>query len=134
MDEQARFEQGMAVRRAVLGDAHVDKAQAAGNEFTAEFQDLITRYAWGEIWTRPGLSRHTRSLLVIATMVALNRPEELRLHLRASLNNGVTREEIKEVLLQCAIYCGVPAANSAFHLAESLFDELDQRAGAEKES
>ena len=134
MDEQARFEQGMAVRRAVLGDAHVDKAQAAGNEFTAEFQDLITRYAWGEIWTRPGLSRHTRSLLVIATMVALNRREELLLHLRASLNNGVTREEIKEVLLQCAIYCGMPAANSAFHIAESLFDELDQRAGAEKES
>jgi 4-carboxymuconolactone decarboxylase len=125
MDDHARFEAGMSVRRAVLGDAHVDKAQASADQFSAEFQDLITRYAWGEIWTRPGLPRPTRSLLVIAMMVALNRSEELRLHLRASINNGVTREEIKEVLLQCAIYCGVPAANSAFHLAQTVFEELD---------
>jgi 4-carboxymuconolactone decarboxylase len=125
MDDQARFAAGMGVRRGVLGDEHVDKAQASADEFSAEFQDLITRYAWGEIWTRPGLPRPTRSLLVIAMLVALNRNEELRLHLRASLNNGVTREEIKEVLLQCAIYCGVPAANSAFHLAQTLFEELD---------
>jgi 4-carboxymuconolactone decarboxylase len=117
----------MSVRRAVLGNEHVEKAQAAANEFTVEFQDLITRYAWGEIWTRPGLPRHTRSLLVISMMVAQNRAEELRLHLRASVNNGVTRDEIKEVLLQCAIYCGVPAANSAFHLAQSVFAELDGR-------
>jgi 4-carboxymuconolactone decarboxylase len=127
MDERARFDAGMAVRREVLGAEHVEKAQAAANAFQAEFQDLITRYAWGEIWTRPGLSRHTRSLLVIAMMVALNRPEELRLHLRAAFNNGVTRDEIKEVLLQCAIYCGVPAANSAFRLAQDLFDEMDRQ-------
>lgn len=134
MDERARFEEGMSVRRAVLGDEHVEKAQAAANEFTAEFQELITRYAWGEIWTRPGLTRHVRSLLVIAIMVALNRMEELRLHLRASRNNGVTHDEIKEVLLQCAIYCGVPAANSAFHLAQSVFDELDMQSKAPEES
>src|SRR6516165_6833 len=127
MDDQTRFAVGTEVRRAVLGDEHVDKSQASTDQFTAEFQDLITRYAWGEIWTRPGLPRPTRSLLVIAILVALNRGEELRLHLRASINNGVTREEIKEVLLQCAIYCGVPAANSAFHLAQSVFDELDGR-------
>ncbi len=127
MDDQARFAAGTGVRRAVLGDEHVDTAQASADQFSAEFQDLITRYAWGEIWTRPGLPRPTRSLLVIAMMVALNRNEELRLHLRASINNGVTREEIKEVLLQCAIYCGVPAANSAFHTAQSVFEELDRR-------
>jgi 4-carboxymuconolactone decarboxylase len=126
MDDQARFAAGTGVRRAVLGDEHVDMAQASADQFSAEFQDLITRYAWGEIWTRPGLPRPTRSLLVIAMMVALNRSEELRLHLRASINNGVTREEIKEVLLQCAIYCGVPAANSAFHTAQSVFEELDR--------
>ena len=122
------------MRRTVLGDEHVKKAQRATNEFNAEFQDLITRYAWGEIWTRRGLPRSTRSLLVIAIMVALNRSEELRLHLRASVNNGVTRDEIKEVLLQCAIYCGVPAANSAFHLAQSVFDELDGRSESREES
>jgi 4-carboxymuconolactone decarboxylase len=127
MDDESRFAAGMGVRRAVLGDEHVDKAQASADQFSAEFQDLITRYAWGEIWTRPGLARPTRSLLVIAILVALNRGEELRLHIRASINNGVTREEIKEVLLQCAIYCGVPAANSAFHIAQSLFDELDRQ-------
>jgi 4-carboxymuconolactone decarboxylase len=125
MDDEARFAAGMSVRRAVLGDEHVDKAQASADPFSAEFQDLITRYAWGEIWTRPGLPRPTRSLLVIAILVALNRTEELRMHLRASINNGVTREEIKEVLLQCAIYCGVPAANSAFHIAQTTFEELD---------
>ena len=96
---------------------------------TEEFQDLITRYAWGEIWTRPGLPRHTRSLLTIAMMVALNRAEELKLHLRAAANNGVSRDEIKEVLLQTAIYCGVPAANSAFHLAQEVFGELDAVGG-----
>ena len=117
MDERERHAAGMKTRREVLGDAHVDKAEATKTAFNQEFQDLLTRYAWGEIWTRPGLSRHTRSLLTIAIMVALNRPEELRLHLRAAGNNGVTHQEIKEVLLHCAVYCGVPAANSAFHLA-----------------
>jgi 4-carboxymuconolactone decarboxylase len=117
MDERERYERGLEVRRAVLGDAHVDAALARRTALTHDFQDLLTRYAWGEIWDRPGLPRHTRSLLTIAMLVALNRPEELRLHLRAARNNGVTPDEIKEVLLQAAIYCGVPAANSAFHLA-----------------
>jgi 4-carboxymuconolactone decarboxylase len=130
MDERERHDAGMVVRRAVLGDAHVDRAQANLNPHNEEFQDLITRYAWGEVWTRPGLPRHTRSLLTIAMMVALNRAEELRLHLRAAANNGVSREEIKEVLLQTAIYCGVPAANSAFHLAQEVFAAMDQEAGA----
>jgi 4-carboxymuconolactone decarboxylase len=125
MDDRDRHAQGMAVRRAVLGDAHVERAVANTNDFNQDFQDLITRYAWGEIWTRAGLPRHTRSLVVIATLVALNRTEELRMHVRAAFNNGVTRDEIKEVLLQSAIYCGVPAANSAFHAAEQVFAEMD---------
>ena len=125
MDEHERYATGMKVRRAVLGDAHVDRSLANRNAFSEEFQELITRYAWGEIWTRPGLPRHTRSLIAVALMVALNRGDELRLHLRAAANNGVSRDEIKETLLQCAIYCGVPAANSAFHLAQELFAEID---------
>jgi 4-carboxymuconolactone decarboxylase len=120
MDERERHNAGMQVRKDVLGDEHVKRAQAATNDFDADFQDLITRYAWGEIWTRPGLPRHTRSLLTIGLMVALNRGEELRLHLRAAANNGVTPEEIREVLLHCAIYCGVPAANAAFHAAKEV--------------
>jgi 4-carboxymuconolactone decarboxylase len=126
MDESERHDQGLTVRRAVLGDAHVDRALARKNAFSGEFQELITRYAWGEVWTRPGLPRHTRSLLTVALLVALNRGEEFRLHVRAAFNNGVTREQIKEVLLQCAIYCGVPAANSAFHMAEEVFAQMDQ--------
>ena len=125
MDDKQRYEAGMQVRRAVLGDAHVDRAQSKRTPFTDDFQDLITRYAWGEIWTRPGLARHTRSLMTICMMVALNREEELKLHLRAAANNGVTRDEIKEALLQTAIYCGVPAANSAFALAQQVFAEVD---------
>jgi 4-carboxymuconolactone decarboxylase len=124
MDERERYEKGLSVRRAVLGDAHVDRSLQNRNEFNEEFQNLITRYAWGEIWTRPGLPRKTRSLLTIAMIVALNRPDELRLHVRAAFNNGVTREEIKEVLLHAAIYCGVPAANSAFHAAQEVFSEM----------
>jgi len=125
MDEHQRQEKGMEIRRAVLGDAHVDRAESKRNAFNDEFQNLITRYAWGEIWTRPGLPRHTRSLLTIGLMVALNRSDEFKLHVRAAFNNGVTRDEIKEVLLQCAIYAGVPAANSAFHMAEQVFEEMD---------
>jgi 4-carboxymuconolactone decarboxylase len=125
MDERERYDKGMAVRREVLGDTHVDRTLKNKTAFNGEFQDLITRYAWGEIWTRPGLPRHTRSLATLAMLVALNRADELRLHLRASANNGVTREEIKELLMQCAIYCGVPAANSAFHLAQEVFAEMD---------
>ncbi|MDE3136003.1 MAG: 4-carboxymuconolactone decarboxylase [Acidobacteriota bacterium] len=125
MDERERYEQGISTRRAVLGDAHVDRAVKTSNDFNREFQDLITRYAWGEIWTRPGLARRERSLITLAMMVALGREEEFRLHLRASFRNGVTREEIREVLLQTAIYCGVPAANSAFRMAQQVFAEMD---------
>jgi 3-carboxy-cis,cis-muconate cycloisomerase len=129
LHETERHDRGMRVRRAVLGSALVDRAQAKRSALTAEFQDLITRYAWGEIWTRPGLPRHTRSLLTIMAMVATNREEELKLHLRAASNNGVTRDEIKEVLMQAAIYCGVPAANSAFHMAQEIFAAMDQGQG-----
>jgi len=125
MDERERYQQGMSVRRAVLGDAHVDRALKNANPFNEEFQELITRYAWGEIWARPGLPRKTRSLITLAMLVALNRGEELRMHLRGAVQNGATREEIKEVLLQAAIYCGVPAANSAFHAATEAFAEMD---------
>ena len=125
MDERERYSSGMKVRRAVLGDAYVEKAQAAKTPFSEPFQDLITRYAWGEIWTRPGLPRNTRSLLTLAMMIALNRGDEFRMHVRAAANNNVTREEIQEVLLQAAIYCGVPAANAAFHIAHEVFAEMD---------
>jgi 4-carboxymuconolactone decarboxylase len=111
------------VRRAVLGDDHVDRALAESTALTREFQDLVTRYAWGEIWTRKGLPRRTRSLVTIAALVALNRSEELRMHVRAALRNGVLRAEIKEVLLQMAVYCGLPAANSAFQAAAAVFAE-----------
>jgi 4-carboxymuconolactone decarboxylase len=121
MDERKRYEAGMKVRREVLGDEYVDWAQQNATAFTEEFQDLIARYAWGEIWTRPGLDRMTRSLITIAMMVALNREAELKLHLRAAANNGVTRDEIMECLLQTAVYCGVPAANAAFHAAQEVF-------------
>ena len=125
MDERERYSSGMKVRRAVLGDAHVAKAEAAKTPFSDPFQDLITRYAWGEIWARPGLPRNTRSLLTLAMMVALNRGDEFRMHIRAAANNNVTREEIQEVLLQAAIYCGMPAANAAFHVAQEVFAEMD---------
>jgi 4-carboxymuconolactone decarboxylase len=130
MDQSDTYEDGLKVRRAVLGDTHVDRSLTNVNSFNGEFQDLITRYAWGEIWTRPGLPRHTRSLLTLAMMVALNRTDEFKLHVRAAFNNGVTRDEIKEVLLQAAIYCGVPAANSAFHAAEEVFAELEKNVNA----
>jgi 4-carboxymuconolactone decarboxylase len=121
------FERGIVVRREVLGDAHVDRAMAAATDLTADFQQFITRYAWGEIWTRPGLDRRTRSCITVAMLVALHRPEELELHLRAALTNGVTPAEIKEVLLHAAIYCGVPAANSAFAIAKRVLGEAGGR-------
>jgi 4-carboxymuconolactone decarboxylase len=127
MDEQDRYKQGMSVRRKVLGDAHVDRAENNRNEFNGEFQDLITRYGWGEIWSRPELPQKTRSLITIALMVALNRGDELAMHLRAAVRNGTSRVEIKEVLLQTAIYCGVPAANSAFHIAEQILAEAEPK-------
>ena len=127
MDDREHYAKGMEVRRAVLGDEYVNRAIEKKKPFTAEFQEMITRHAWGEIWTRPGLPRHTRSLITIAMMVALNREAEFRLHVRAAANNGVTPDEIKEVLLQTAIYCGVPAANSAFHAAEEVLAEQKQK-------
>ena len=116
-------DRGMETRREVLGDEHVDAALARTSELTAEFQDLITRYAWGEIWSRPGLDRRTRSCITLMALIALTRASELAMHLRAALRNGLTQDEIKEVLLQSAIYCGVPAANSAFAIAQQVFDE-----------
>jgi len=116
-------EDGMRVRREVLGDAHVDRAEARTDDFTREFQELITRYAWGEIWTRPGLDRRTRSCITLTALVAGGRQEELALHVRAARRNGLSEEEIKEVLLQCAIYCGVPAANAAFAVAQRVLAE-----------
>jgi 4-carboxymuconolactone decarboxylase len=123
MDDQRRHDQGMTIRRAVLGDAHVDRAIAATTDFTADFQDLITRYAWGDIWSRPGLDRRTRSCLTLAILAALGHDEELAMHVRAALRNGVTRAEISEVLLHVAIYAGVPTANRAFKTAQQALDD-----------
>jgi len=116
-------DEGMRIRREVLGDEHVDASIERTTEFTADFQDLITRYAWGEIWTRPGLDRRTRSCMTLTALVALNRMDELALHVRAALRNGLTPDEIKEVLLHSAIYCGVPAANAAFAVAQRVLEE-----------
>jgi 4-carboxymuconolactone decarboxylase len=117
------YDRGMQVRREVLGGEHVDAAAANTTDFTADFQDLITRYAWGEIWTRPGLDRRTRSCMTLIALVALNRLDELGVHVRAARRNGLTWEEIKEVLLHSAIYCGVPAAHAAFRVAQQVLDE-----------
>jgi 4-carboxymuconolactone decarboxylase len=116
-------EDGMRVRREVLGDEHVDRAVERTTDFTRDFQDLITRYAWGEIWTRPGLDRRTRSCITLTALVALGRDEELAMHVQAARRNGLTPDEIKEVLLHAAIYCGVPAANAAFAVAQRVLDE-----------
>jgi 4-carboxymuconolactone decarboxylase len=124
MNDEERREQGMKVRREVLGDQHVDRASAEATELTRDFQDLITRYAWGEIWSRPGLDRKIRSCITVAMTVALNRPEELAIHLRGAIRNGVTVEELREVLLQTAVYCGVPAANNAFHVAREVLGDV----------
>jgi 4-carboxymuconolactone decarboxylase len=118
-----RRERGMKIRREVLGDEHVDAAVARTSEFTADFQDLITRYAWGEIWDRPGLDRRMRSAITLTALVAGGKFDELALHVRAALRNGLTRDEIKEVLLQSTVYCGVPAANSAFAVAQRVLEE-----------
>ena len=118
-----RYERGMGVRREVLGDAHVDAAVAGGSPLTADFQELITRYAWGEVWDRPGLDRRTRSCVTLTALVAGGHLEELAFHTRAALRNGLTPDEIKEVLLQAAVYCGIPAANSAFRVAQQVVRE-----------
>jgi 4-carboxymuconolactone decarboxylase len=120
---ESPYERGMRVRREVLGDEHVDTAVEGTTAFTEDFQDLITRYAWGEIWSRPGLDRRTRSCVTLTALVALNRQEELAMHVRAALRNGLSADEIKEVLLQAAIYCGVPAANTAFAVAQRVLAE-----------
>jgi 4-carboxymuconolactone decarboxylase len=120
-------EDGMRVRREVLGDEHVDRATARADDVTREFQDFITRYAWGEIWTRPGLDRRTRSCITLTALTANGQHEELAMHVRAARRNGLTKDEIKEVLLQCAIYCGVPAANAAFAVAQRVLGEDDAK-------
>ncbi|MEV4808952.1 4-carboxymuconolactone decarboxylase [Micromonospora avicenniae] len=126
MDDRDRHEAGMTVRREVLGDAHVDRAIAGADEFTADFQDFITRYAWGEIWTRPGLDRRTRSCVTLAVLATLHHDEELAMHVRAALRNGLTPEEVSEVLLQVGVYAGVPAANRAFKVAWETLRQEDQ--------
>ena len=117
------YDEGIRIRREVLGDEHVDAAMQRTTEFTKDFQELITRYAWGEIWARPGLDRKTRSCITLTALTALNHHEELAMHVRAALRNGLTPDEIKEVLLQAAVYCGVPAANRAFAIAQEVLSE-----------
>jgi 4-carboxymuconolactone decarboxylase len=117
------FEKGLEIRRAVLGAEYVDKSIASADDFSRPLQELVTQYCWGEVWGRPGLDRKTRSMLNLAMLTALNRPHELKLHVRGALRNGLSKEEIREVLLQAAIYCGVPAANSAFAIAQQVLDE-----------
>jgi len=124
------LERGFEIRREVLGDEHVDRAIERTTEFTADFQELITRYAWGEIWARPGIERKTRSLLTLAMLVALGREEELAMHVRAARRIGVTPDEIKEVFLHSAIYCGVPAANGAFKIAQEVLEETEPEGSA----
>ena len=126
--DRKRFEDGLAVRREVLGAAYVDKALAAADDFTRPLQELVTEYCWGAVWARPGLSRQTRSLVNLAMLTALNRPHELKLHVRGALKNGCTRDEIMEVLLQTAIYCGVPDANTAFRIAGGVLSDIDSEA------
>ena len=123
--DKDRFERGLAVRREVLGAEYVDKSIASADDFNQPFQELVTEYCWGEIWTRPGLARKTRSLINLAMLTALNRPHEVKIHIKGALNNGVSKNEIKEVLLQTAIYCGVPAALDSFRIAREVFKEVD---------
>jgi 4-carboxymuconolactone decarboxylase len=121
------YERGLAVRREVLGDDHVEQADAQITDFTRDFQTLITEYAWGSIWTRPGLDRRSRSMIALTALIARGRDEELAAHIRAALRNGLSRDEVKEVLLQTAIYCSVPDANSAFRIAQRVLDEIDRQ-------
>lgn len=122
---QSLFDEGMATRRAVLGAQYVDAAIANATDFNIDMQELVTQYCWGDIWNRPGLDRRTRSFLNLAMLTALNRPHELKLHVRGAINNGLSKDEIKEVFLQCAIYTGVPAAIDAFRTASEVFKEMD---------
>jgi 4-carboxymuconolactone decarboxylase len=120
------FEKGLATRKEVLGAAHVERSLASADDFSRPYQEAVTEYCWGAIWNRPGLSRKTRSLLNLAMLTALHREDEFRLHVRAAFRNGVTKDEIREVLLQCMIYCGVPAANSAFKQAREVFADMER--------
>lgn len=124
-EQDPLFKQGLETRRAVLGADYVDKSIASADDFTEDLQRLVTKYCWGDVWGRPGLDRRTRSFLNLAMIAALNRPNELKLHVRGALNNGLTREEIREVFLQVGIYCGVPAAIDSFRLAREVFEEID---------
>ena len=130
MEENERHQKGLETRREVLGREHVDRAQANLSEFNAPFQEFITRYAWGEIWERAGLTRRERSLITLAMLVALNREAEFRMHIRAALNNGVTPEDIREVLIHAGIYCGLPAANAAIQAAEQVIKETKDRSNS----
>jgi 3-oxoadipate enol-lactonase/4-carboxymuconolactone decarboxylase len=121
------YDRGMAVRREVLGDSYVERADAAISDFTRDFQTLVTEFAWGAIWTRPGLDRRSRSMIALTALIARGRDEELAAHIRAALRNGLSRDEIKEVLLQTAIYCSVPDANSAYRIAQGVFDDIDRQ-------
>ena len=123
MDKET-FDKGLEIRRAVLGSEYVDKSIAAADDFTRPLQEIVTQYCWGEVWGRPNLERKTRSLLNLAMLSALNRPHEVKLHVRGALNNGVTKDEIREVFLQVAIYCGVPAAMDSFRIAKEVFKEM----------
>ena len=130
MEEKERYHKGLETRREVLGKEHVDRSQANLTEFNAPFQEFITRYAWGEIWERAGLTRRERSLITLAMLVALNREPEFRMHIRAALNNGVTTDEIREVLIHAGIYCGLPAANAAIQAAEQVIKETKDRSNS----
>ena len=123
--DKKRYEEGLAVRRAVLGSEHVDNSLRSADDFTRPLQELVTEYCWGEIWTRPGLDRRTRSFINLAMLTALNRPHEIKLHVRGALNNGVTKEEMMEVFMQCVIYCGVPAGMEAMRVAKEVFAEIE---------
>ncbi|MDI6025001.1 4-carboxymuconolactone decarboxylase [Corticibacterium sp. UT-5YL-CI-8] len=128
-DTQNRYDQGMATRRSVLGDAHVDRAQAAKTAFDEPFQDLITESAWGHVWSRPQWTKRERSMVTIAILATLGQDEEVAMHVRATLNTGATREDVREALLHVSIYAGVPAANHAFKIAKKVFDEIDGKGG-----
>ncbi|OUY09507.1 4-carboxymuconolactone decarboxylase [Acinetobacter indicus] len=124
MNDEQRYEQGIKVRTEVLGEKHVNRSIENQNDFNADFQNFISRFAWGEVWSRPGMPRHTRSLVTIAVLLALGREDELRMHLRACFNNGVTKDDLKELILHCSLYAGLPAANAAMHMAEEVFADL----------
>jgi len=131
MNDEERYEAGLSVRRKVLGDAYVDKSLASADDFSRPFQDLVSRYCWGDIWCREGLSYKQRSIVNLAMIAALNRPHELKLHVRGAINNGLTKEEIREILLQVAVYCGIPAGLDSFRIAREAFAEMEAESRAQ---